>query len=886
MATKSKQQPSQGGGRTANAEPRIQDFKAFQGINIELSPYGDYNYEEQSEKLAEQSDLQQTFFSVLNNAEIKSNGSIQNRERIIDFPQLPSWTDGDGVEWATHFYGPALQVGRRIFAATVTDKKDGHYHGQSPYAGLMYYDLPDNPNQVSAWHECGFNGGSTDIVTYNFGPSNRCKITVAPHKTRVLDSITMIHSYSYSDTGGSLTASEYFWDKKVGAGAWTAITDPRYHHRNILDVVNDNPAAIYRLRIKLSDGTTYTVASDISVTPDDPTLYSWPIVEDICYADDKLIVSDSNLNFMWTCANPKATTPVFTQARYVYNPGAPKTERFTPKNMTMSASYSATTPYKVSFALQYVTQFGPTVVSADKTLYFSKPVSEWNDTYNVTITIPQSSAPGLSRLVLAAEVFYKVDTASEYNFAFRAKTTPEDATTFWTYTWCGYLQDPKSWTVANLTPNDDGNNLSVGPRAKYVDFIDGRFWFWNCYDGAYRIYAGGNPGNLLSVSPTTGGGFVDVDPGTGNQVMLVTKYKTQSGNNIITCLCDNPNTHREQRYNLVETSISLSSEQTQRTWQAEQVAGCVGTSSRWGAIVAEDGIYSMSRYGLALTTMTMEYNSQLRTQYVSDPIKPLFTTRSGETLKAASVECIDGILYIAFGKNPNALGNKYPDIIFCYDIAKKVWWSMSCLWVYGDSSIINTFHLDYEEGCEGLGVVLQDHLLMFPTAHRSDHDDDEPETPVVIKTAQIGTTQPLQNWHRLTQLQFDFDYFFGYAQIEISYLDRFGRKQKVVSTVNTYNSTTHDTDTWYNYSHFVRVDADVRSYTIQILIDGKFRLTHFMSKIYAQTKRYNMPLGFDSALYDVYNDYTLKTERLPFKSYDDYLEYAFDAGKHTRVQIT
>lgn len=881
MATKSKQQPSQGGGRTANAEPRIQDFKAFQGINIELSPDNTYNYSNIGvDHNTEQTDLQQTFFSVLDNAEIKSNGSIETREPLIKLPSLPKFYISL-TQYKTYFRGPVLQVGRRIFAATIPEDYGSQPVGISPYGGLMYYDLPDDPTQENSWRECRFNGG--EVVTHSFSSSGN-SINIDVYPCEVVGGYTRIIPKNLST---SKTVDKYVWYKNG-----VEITDATLSHGSKgLDVYVDNIFHEYGLTITFTDNTSWVVTTNLQIIHSDATKLTFPLVDDICYADDKLVVTDSKTHHMWTCDNIMDEYPEFTEARLVTSPGTLLASRFTPRNMTMSTSYSSTTPYKVTFAYQYVTQFGPCPVSGGRTLYFSKPVSEWNETYCVDIAQPWTSAPVGARLVNAIEVFYKVDTAAEYNFAFRTGIMLDDPTNFWSYTWCGYLQDPKSWTVANLQPNDDGNNLSRGPATKYLDFIDGRFWFWHMYDKPYRIYAGGNPGNLLSIASTTGGGFIDVDPGTGNQVMLVTKYKTQSGNNIITCLCDNPNTHREQRYNLVETTISLSNEQSQRTWQAEQVAGCVGTSSRWGAIVAEDGIYSMSRYGLALTTMTMEYNSQLRTQYVSDPIKSLFTTRSGETLKASSIECIDGILYVAFGKNPDAIGNKYPDVIFCYDIAKKVWWSMHSWDIEYSNSVINTFHIDYEEGCEGLGIVFQDNIFMLPTAHRSDHETDAPETYVQIKTANLGTTQPLQNWHRLTQLQFDFDYFYGNAQIVVDYFDRYGRRQQVVSNVDTTNSD-GDYDTWYDYSHFMRIDADVRSYTIQILHTGKFRLTHFMAKIYAQTKRYNMPLGFDTSMFDIGNSQypqtvsRSKTERSAFKSYDDYMEYVYASGIHRRVQIT
>ena len=108
--------------------------------------------------------------------------------------------------------------------------------------------------------------------------------------------------------------------------------------------------------------------------------------------------------------------------------------------------------------------------------------------------------------------------------------------------------------------------------------LDGQLYFWG---GApeYRIWIGGNPGNRFSVSTGTGGGFVDCEPGVGTVVTNVLKFKTQQGASIVTALCDSANSQREHRFNLVETNISLSNEQSAKAWQAEKVAGTVGCNA-------------------------------------------------------------------------------------------------------------------------------------------------------------------------------------------------------------------------------------------------------------------------------------------------------------------
>jgi hypothetical protein len=216
------------------------------------------------------------------------------------------------------------------------------------------------------------------------------------------------------------------------------------------------------------------------------------------------------------------------------------------------------------------------------------------------------------------------------------------------------------WPTANLVAPTE--NYTKGAPSRKGVVIDGRMYFWGDGINPQRLYIGGNPGNLLSVSPGTGGGFVDVEPGSGVEIRHVCKYKTQSGSSIVTMLCDSEHSRSEQRFNLVENSISLSNEQSMKSWQAEQVSGAVGCKSYDGAIVCQDGLYAVNRYGLALTTMTMEYNSQIRTTYVSDAIKCVFTDDSmnDRLRKAVIIEC-DGVIYMACGKD----GNELDSLLFC-----------------------------------------------------------------------------------------------------------------------------------------------------------------------------------------------------------------------------
>lgn len=342
--------------------------------------------------------------------------------------------------------------------------------------------------------------------------------------------------------------------------------------------------------------------------------------------------------------------------------------------------------FRIAVAYSKVNKFGPTEVSDQFTFYANHPVDEWHSECYLQISRTEDDNADLE----AVEIYYNVGNANSLQFAGRVDTKEK-----WTFDWFGYLDSTSMWPMANLLSPED--NYTKGVPASHMICIDSRIYYWGDKDNPQRLYIGGNPGNLYSTSPGTGGGFVDIEPGSGQEIRVVDKYKTQSGNSIVTMLCDSPNSTQERRYNLVENTITISNEQNMKSWQAEQVSGAVGCKSRHGAIVAEDGLYAVSRYGLALTTMTMEYNSQIRANYVSGPIKPVFTDMTGNQMSNAVLLEDDAVLYLAFGDTTN---DNIDKMIFCYDIDLKSWWTITLDKIVTDP-IISLFHIDSENSQEG-----------------------------------------------------------------------------------------------------------------------------------------------------------------------------------------
>ena len=504
-------------------------------------------------------------------------------------------------------------------------------------------------------------------------------------------------------------------------------------------------------------------------------------------------------------------------------------------DLSLHNEYQASNPYRIGIAFAYVNEFGPSKISPITWFYSNKPVNEFNA--NAFLRIEGTPYP--DGKLQAAEFYYATGNSDTLLYAGRMEMN--ESSERWHFHWFGYLDATRDWTIANLTPSNE--NLSGGVKARYLTVIDGRVYFWGDPENPYRLWIGGNPGNLLSVATGSGGGFVDVEPGTGQEIKYVVKYKTSGGASIVTMLCSSANSRQERRYNLVENQITLSNEQQRKSWQAEQVPGTVGCKSVHGAVVCADGLYAVSRYGLSLTTMTMEYNAQLRTTYVSDAVKPLFTDRLGKRLANSWVIDAGDLIYIAFGRDADKTDNKedthegkdLDNLIAVYDVNSKAWWTIN---VNKDYNIVGLMHIDSETHQEGIGIIASRKVLMLPTTII-----DEPEkvrlTKAHLETAALSTQMPQQAWLHLTQIEFRFDWFRGKAIIKVIGLDYFGRKLEIKHAIS-------EASTVYNLREYMRIDAKFQSYRIVIEGECAFRLTHWIAKEYPMSSRVGITGGFDS----------------------------------------
>lgn len=538
------------------------------------------------------------------------------------------------------------------------------------------------------------------------------------------------------------------------------------------------------------------------------------------YADDKLVGMTAGKQ-LWT---GDLGTHTVVNAKTIPKPAAIAYSQLKAVGgLTISQGMNDTNVFRITLRHTHLNKYGPTLASDPITFYASKPTTEWSGAAYLNIT---GTAP-IDYDIIATELYYTEGEYQDPAFLSRVEMADRNGGA-WQYNWTGYLFDTSMWTISNLKiPTQD---YTSGVPASKMAQIDGRLYFWGG-DPQSRLWIGGNPGNLFSISAGVGGGFCDVEPGTGQDIRIVTKYKTQSGNSIVTLLCDCPNSSRERRHNLLENNISLSNEQSTKGWQTERVNNTVGCKSYYGAGVWADGLYAISRYGLALTTLTMEWNTQIRVNYASSNIEPVFIQQDGTQMRGSVLLCVNDVVYMTFGRHNGGLDN----IIFCYDINLKAWYTYT---LDLDEPILNMINIDHEATREGIGIITPKHVYLLPTTKLTNHNDPALFN-VLMETGELSNVIPIQNCLHLTQLEFRFDYFFGDLQIDLLCIDNLGRK--VTTTKYVHHETVQ-----HNLSEYMRVDMKVESYKLKFFGKANFRLSHWMAKSYPMSNRVGIVYGFDN----------------------------------------
>ena len=555
---------------------------------------------------------------------------------------------------------------------------------------------------------------------------------------------------------------------------------------------------------------------------------------------------------------PKSDSGVANRMNSVSFVDPPNTApTLTPKGNLKQAGQD-TTEALVEFSYVYVNKFGSTTASPGASMNVTIGPQNWNAGQYMKISgnnVPTNQG------ITGVDVYVTVEGYQTKSFAVHKDISANQ--TSWSVNYLGGLQDISQWT--NVQLEEPKENTTKGVKAAHFASHDSRLYFWGDPEYPYRLYIGGNPGSELSVARGLGGAYIDIEPGTGLEVKGTATWKTSSGANIVTIMCGNPNTNMIKRFNLVETNLTITNEVSSKGYMYEEVSNVVGCNSRWGYGVFADGLYSINRYGLMLTTMAMEYNNQMRTESISDVIKPIFTERLGNRLDDARMCCIDNVIYIVLSEE-HEIGEptNLDQVVLCYDLGLKAWYTLTSDEVIADHGddgtelILHAFPVDSQEHTEGLGLITQNKVILYPNT--GIQASTAPEFNIMLETGELMGKQPKQMSLYLCQLELRFDYFIGTATVEIEGIDYYGRPVIVRKELNRRIRGTSNTgaagnivndveEVMRDYTEWIRIDKLMESYRIRIKGPARFRLNNINAKVYIQDDKIGLSYGFDSHVY-------------------------------------
>jgi len=798
-----------------SSEPRVMAYRGWKGVNYVDAPLT-WDPLETSQTKFRQSDLPQNYLMVQNNLITTPTLGIETRDDSIVIGELPNriniwpfYYKGD-----SYFTGVACVYYRYLFAVVHWDTDQNTFNECVLYRDLLSDDL-------TSWTPIMLNNGcdnnpiaQTEICEIGFFESNM----VATAKS---NNVGHLYLSSVSWNNNNISIDGMNWDTHVDKHnclvSTLPISDPNTTATNLCDRDWCFPEA-YGMQ------SSWTMPN-----PEDPTEMN----------PDAVV----RLDIVYCYTNRLGSTLVSYPATiYVeYSPALWSSGRYV----------KLTSRGHDSFWNGIYTDGSSWPVP------IPDPDGFYGDDPNLTVT-PNS--------ITGIDFYAREMENTDYVFIGHIDIAPGQ--TKWKYNWLGNMTDTSQWQNSQLQVPTE--NTTEGPNVTHFASHDSRMYYWGQPDKPYRLYVGGNPGAEFSIARGLGGAWIDIEPGSGFEIAGTAKWKTSQGANIVTILCGNRNTTKVRRFNLIETGLTFTNEISYKSYMYEEVSNVVGCNSRYGYGVFDDGLYCLSRYGLMLTTMAMEYNNQMKTQDVSALIQPIFTERLGNRLRDGRMVCIDSIIYIALSEDtqeqtPINLDN----VILCYDIGLQSWYTFTHDQVYGHGKgedpdkIHHILAVDSDEFIEGLGAITDTQVRLYPTT--GIQDPTIPEFQIILETGELIPKMPKQVFDWIEQLEFRFDYFIGPngdiedewnyideeyyepATILIEGVDYYGRFFKIEKKLNLKSRGHHGKQgEQRSYVEWIRVCKLVESLRIRIKGHARFRLTHILNKMYTQSDRIGTPYGFDA----------------------------------------
>lgn len=796
------------------AQPKLQTFTKWQGINIEQTPLEwtpDHRYWSDGTM---QTDLATNFLLVQNNAFQQSNGSIETRQEDVDLFSAPNGYEFTGVTYLHDCY---------FFAAchnkSSSDDSDD----------IFVYDLEKHywtQVKVGFALEDTYPTQWTNIFSYTVDGENVliCQCKTYKETTPV---------YQIKSTTDSLYHD--IENKAIGSTNGLTYTDDSSQTVTDPDAIYVEPIDTSKTLRKKNQGCVFTG----SLTN---VLNGMPI------KNAEELPSPINCGIVPT-GKTEATAVDFNAIGFgsqIVNTDDLTIPETTGGNQTI-ATYSFMFENKFGSTEFYepLFQAGLSIIAVDMTK--TNGVHFIIDNVAPDLDITAVNIYGRYNNALTWSWVGRVEKEKTYDDTPLGKYSAGDdkgntpANSGWylnadgsyriEFNYFGDMTEYGDESMANLEPLN--LNTTIGPVAQYGTRVDSRIYFWGNPDYPYRLYIGGACGMELKYDNGYGGGYVDAAPDFGCYITNVLKFKTQSGSDIITVLCGHNNSSKTARYNLCETTLTATSELSTQSYQLEQVSNVEGCSSKYGSTVAADGLYYLTRYGLGVTTMAMEYSSQMRTQYVSSVIKPVFSDKHAYLFKNACLIYADEILYFMLSNEDEELDR----ILFAYDTNSKAFWTYTV--GTDEDRILKIYNHDYYKQQEGIGVVTKNKIILIPTTDVEDWENETFDMQVMIETGELSSSVPTTDSTYVDQLEIRFDWFVGELEVVLEGVDYYGRRVHVSKTLREENMKN-------DYIEWMKVGYILENYHVHFIGHAHFRLTHFIAKVYTYGRLFGIQYGFDS----------------------------------------
>lgn len=526
---------------------------------------------------------------------------------------------------------------------------------------------------------------------------------------------------------------------------------------------------------------------------------------------------------------------------------------------------------RLSFGYAFVNDVGMTNILASNNwgqVYVGTQPAAMSTEEYVKITVPQSVVDkAVATGATAVYIYYKMDESLTAGYAGSAKLTSGSNAVV---KWYGGMYDTAELASVSTSPPDE--NTSQGVDACYVRMHDSRLYFWGG-SKKYRLSIGGNVSNELSISRGHGGAYVDIQPGSGTVVNGTAKFKTYQGANIVTIMCGHANTNMVKRFNLIEDMVTITTDNQVKSFSTEEVSNVVGCQSRNGFKVCVDGLYSIDRYGLMVTTQALESNNQLRSIPVSEAIQPVFTDIEGNDVTKTSLIHVDQKLYIHINSTDS---DTHREMIFVYDTQTKAWYT----YTHNTSSkIITLFNFDNSTREEGVGYITSQEIGYIPTTGNLVAVKSE-SNRFFIETGELSARLPPTQTTYVQQLDVRFDWIVGKVTVVLDGIDYYGRKCHIVRTLDT------GTTLRKQVSIPMRIELYMECHKLRIYGTASFRLTHINEKLYTTSNKIGSVYGYmDSSTYKNHHG-TSGTIHHTVAGYNDYIDYTGQDFKgNVRVQV-